>query len=311
MITYGYEATGPASDDIFVYFIDKTGKVTREIRVKQPYVSLIHDCAVTQEHIILPFACYITSMERLQAGRIHWGWDKQLPSMIGIMRRDGDGSDLRWFKGPERCMMHTLNAYSEGNKVVLYAPFYDSNFFPFFPNVDGSPWDPTKAVSYFRKLTFNLDSSSEGWEEEIVFPTRIGDLCKPDPRFMTLPTRYGFTSFADPTRPFDEARAGTAGGRVSNTYGRFDFHTGTIDRYFVGDTHSLQECSFVPRRGSTEEGDGYLVGTASNFAEMRTELIIADAKRLSQGDIARVYLPFRAGTQVHGIWYDAEELGLS
>src|SRR5690606_16961078 len=132
-------------------------------------------------------ACYTTSMERLKAGKIHWGWDRSRPSMIGIMRRDGDGSDLRWFKGPERCMMHTFNAYSEGNRVILHAPFYESNFFPFFPNVDGSPWDAERAVAYVRKLTFDLDKPGEGWEEEILFPTIVGDLGKTDHRFLTLP----------------------------------------------------------------------------------------------------------------------------
>src|SRR5690606_3609265 len=182
MVCYGYEAAGLATDDVWFYTIDRDGKVTHEIRVKQPYVSLIHDYALTQEHIVMPFAGYVTSMERLQAGQIHWGWDKTKPSMIGIMRRDGDGSDLRWFKGPERCMMHVFNAYTEGDKVVLYAPFYDSNFFPFFPNVDGSPWDPSKAKGYVRKLTFDLNSKKDTWEEEILFPTEIVDLGKVDHR---------------------------------------------------------------------------------------------------------------------------------
>jgi len=70
----------------------------------------------------------------------------------------------------------------------------------------------------------------------------------------------------------------------------------------------LQECSFVPRPGSREEGDGYLVGVAANYAEMRSELIIADASNLAAGDVARVILPFRASAQVHGIWASAEEL---
>lgn len=309
MITFGYEATGPATNDLFLYYIDKAGKVGREVRLKVPYVSIVHDFAVTQNHVIIPFACYTTSMERLKAGKIHWGWDKKLPSMIGILRRDGEGSDIRWFKGPERCMMHVFNAHSVGDKVTLYAPFYDSNFFPFFPNVDGSPWDPSKAVAYVRKLTFDLGKPGDSWEEEILFPTPISDLGKVDQRFTTLEQRYAFTNFADPTRPFDEARAGNVRGRVSNSYGRFDLRTGKLDRYFVGDTHTLQECTFVPRRGSTAEGDGYLIGTASNLAEMRTELIIADAQRLGEGDIARVYLPFRAGSQVHGYWWNAEEIG--
>jgi carotenoid cleavage dioxygenase len=308
MIAFGYEATGLASDDLFVYYIDRLGHVSPEVRLKVPYVSMIHDFAVTQDHLIFPFACYTTSLERLEAGKLHWAWDRQLPSMVGVMRRDGDGSDIRWFKGPERCMMHVFNAYSEGDKVVLHAPFYESNFFPFFPNVDGSPWDPTGAVAYIRRLTFDLGKPGESWDEEILFPIQVGDLGKVDLRFTTLPQRYAFTNFADPARPFDEARSGMPRARITNTYGRFDLHTGAIDRLFVGDTHTLQECSFVPRRGGSEEADGYLIGTVSNLAEMRTELVIADAQRLGEGELARVHLPFRAAAQVHGCWYDAEQL---
>jgi carotenoid cleavage dioxygenase len=136
----------------------------------------------------------------------------------------------------------------------------------------------------------------------------ITDLGKIDHRFMTLPHRYAFAPWADKSKPFDEARAGNLQGRVTNSYARFDLATGTMHSLFAGNTHSLQECTFVPRRGSTAEGDGYLIGTASNLAEMRTELVIADAQRLGEGEIARVYLPFRAATQVHGYWYEAEQL---
>ncbi|MGX7896469.1 carotenoid oxygenase family protein [Tsuneonella sp. HG222] len=308
MVAFGYEATGPASDDLFLYTVSKTGEVTREVRLKVPYVSVIHDFALTQDHVIFPFGGYVTSMERLQAGKIHWGWDKAKPSMIGILPRNGDAKDIRWFHGPERCLMHVFNAHSDGDKVTLYAPFWNGNFFPFFPNVDGSPWEPQKAVAFVRKYTFDLSSKKDTWEEETLFPMPVVDLVKVDHRFTSLRQRYGFAPWADPSKSFNEARGGNLQGRVTNSYARFDFETGAMDSFFAGDTHSLQECTFVPRRGSTEEGDGYLIGTASNLAEMRTELVIADARRLGDGEVGRVYLPFRSATQVHGYWWDAEEL---
>src|SRR6478752_2638756 len=181
--------------------------VTRETRIKQPYVSLIHDIAVTQKHILLPFGGYVTSMERLKAGKIHWGWDQTKPSMIGVLPRDGEAKDVRWFKGPERCMMHTFNAYTEGNKIILYAPFWDSNFFPFFPPVDGSPWNPAKARAFIRKITLDLDKPGDSWQEEILWPTQVGDLGKVDPRVMSLETRYLYTLFGDDSRPVDRTHA--------------------------------------------------------------------------------------------------------
>ncbi len=76
--------------------------------------------------------------------------------------------------------------------------------------------------------------------------------------------------------------------------------------------HSLQECCFVPRnKNAGEGGDGYLIGVASNYAEMRSELVIADATRLAEGDVARVILPFRCSSQVHGLWVDSSEVAFA
>ena len=134
------------------------------------------------------------------------------------------------------------------------------------------------------------------------------DLIRIDQRYLSLPYRYAYAPFSDASRPFDEARAGNLKERVSNSYGRFDLRNGKIDSYFAGDTHSLQEPYFVPHAKEGPEGAGYLIGVAANYAEMRSELIIADAQNLAAGDVARVILPFRSTQQVHGIWVDESEL---
>ena len=309
MVAFGYEATGLATDDLFICTIDRAGKVRREVRVKVPYVSIIHDMALTHRHVVIPFSGYVTSMERLKAGKIHWGWDATKPGYIGVMPREGSAQDMRWFKGPNRCHMHTFNAYSEGNKVILYAPFWDSNFFPFFPNVDGAPFNPAKARAFIRKFTLDLDSSSDAWQEELLWDMPVVDIGKVDPRTLSLNSRYIYTGFTDPQMPYDRERSGPrAPASVPNSYGRFDIQTRKIDRYFVGKTHGLQECTFVPRGNA--EGQGYLIGVASNYAEMRSELIIADAEHLGDGDVARVILPFRLSSQVHGTWAGKDELPL-
>jgi carotenoid cleavage dioxygenase-like enzyme len=137
---------------------------------------------------------------------------------------------------------------------------------------------------------------------------QVGDLGKVDPRVMTLPSRYLYTLLTDDERLVDRSKMGAgAPARPVNTYGRFDIETGKVEKYFAGPTHGLQECSFVPRP-SGREGDGYLVGVVSNYAEMRSELVIIDAERLGEGEIARVILPFRISQQVHGVWADAKEL---
>jgi carotenoid cleavage dioxygenase-like enzyme len=308
LVSIGYEATGLASDDLYIGTLDGNGRLHHEVSLKMPYVSLIHDMAITHRHVVLPFGNYVTSHERLREGKIHWGWDPKKPSMIGVIPRGGTAKDVRWFEGPERCMMHVFNAHSVGNKVILYAPFYESNFFPFFPNVDGTPFDPTRARAYIRRITLDLDKRSNKYEEEILWPMPVGDLGKVDPRVVSFESRYLYTQFHDPDRPGLRASGGL-GGPPANSYGRFDIQTGEIQKFYAGETHALQECSFVPRNGGSE-GEGYLVGVATNTAENRSELVIADAQRLGEGDVARVLLPFRISQQVHGVWASSGELPL-
>ncbi len=208
--------------------------------------------------------------------------------------------------------MHTFNARTEGEKVVLESPVSDTNPFPFFP-ADPGNGDPPGAnhATNIRRHVFDLGSKRDDYVEQVVFERPISGLGRIDDRYISLPYRYAYAGFADPHRPFDEARAGNLRGRVNNCYGRFDLHTGATSAYFAGETHTLNEPVFVPRSAHSAEGDGYLIGVANNLAERRSELVIADAANLEAGDIGRVILPFRLGAQVHGNWIPAERLAFT
>jgi hypothetical protein len=47
-------------------------------------------------------------------------WDPAAGTHIGIMPRNGTTANIRWFKGPAAYVYHPLNAYTEGDKVVLW-----------------------------------------------------------------------------------------------------------------------------------------------------------------------------------------------
>ena len=311
LLTFGYEATGELSDDVFFYVIGKDGNVKHEVRFKAPVVSMMHDMAITRTHVIFNTCGFTSNKAWLDSGKVHWGWDATIPTWVGIMPREGTARDIRWFRGPERAAIHLLNAQTIGDKVIVEAPVSNANPFPFLPQTDGSVWNPANGRITLRRWTFDLGSSKDTWEEECLFPEIAAALPRIDERFWSLPYRYGFVGYPDASRPFDVARSrAPQQGRITNCYGRLDFRTGKVDTYFAGDTHSLSEVQFVPRHRGAEEGDGYLIGHCANFAEMCSELVIADATRLADGDIARIRLPFRAHTQVHGWWVDATDLPL-
>ena len=306
MICFGYEATGEASRDIFVYFIDKTGHVTREVRFEAPYVSEMHDMAITRDHIVIPLYPLTTDKEWLAAGNLHWYWDDRLPGYLCVLPRDGEAKDVRWIKGPPYAMVHTLNAATEGSRIVLDGTVSDANPYPFFVNRSGEPWSPRTGASGVRRWTVDLDSKHDGWDEQRFFPMATGRLPRIDDRFASLPYRYGYMGYSDPARPPDTSLAPGRAYPMNNTLGRLDMNGIKLDSLFVGNNGTLQEACFVPKRGKSQEGDGYLVGVFTNMVDSRSELIVIDATAMEE--LGRVILPFTVQVQVHGVWASYEEL---
>jgi carotenoid cleavage dioxygenase-like enzyme len=284
MIAYGYEAKGILTRDIAVYTISPAGKVIKEVWLQSPYLGIIHDIAITQKHVIIPVIARTSSMERLKAGEPMWEWDGSLPTMVGVLPRDGDGKDVRWFKGPSRNTLHFLNATDRGNTVTMELPTSSGE----------------RDASQIRRWTFDLDSKSDAFQEDVV-STTPGFLPRMDDRYLSLDYRYAFISSRVPgATPDPKANPMMAGTQVIQ---RLDVRTGDIKQCAIEGKVALQESCFVPRAGSKSEGDGYVMTIASNFDTMSSDMIITDAQHLEDGVIATVKLPFRLRSGTHTNWF--------
>ncbi len=291
MIAYGYQAKGDLSDDIAIYSFDAQGNKTWEAWIKSPYLGIIHDIAITRKYVLIPVISRTTSLDRLRAGEPMWEWDDNLPTMVGVIPRGGDPRDLRWFTGPARNTLHFLNAWDDGNRIHMELPVSDGERTP----------------SHIKRWTFDLRSGESAFSEDVI---NMGNspLARMDDRYCGQPYRFGWVGNSNPDLPLDTEATGMQPGRVTNTYQRFDIHTKETADFFVGPVSGLQEVCFVPRSASAAEGDGYLLGVASNYQDMTSELVIGDAQRPEEGPIARVRLPFRLRGGTHGAWMPSTDL---
>jgi carotenoid cleavage dioxygenase-like enzyme len=308
MIAFGYEAKGFGTDDVNVFSIDRSGKINWEAWIKVPYVSMIHDFAVTQKYIVFYVMPMALAMEQMKQGGVHWAWDSSLPTYLGVMRRGGDGKDIRWFKGPERCATHVMSAFSDGDRVYVDVPMARRNQFAFFPHVTGS-FDPALAQTRITRLSVDVSKkSARDYKMEELYPDITGELPRIDERYLTLPYRIGFLMASDPSKP---RHPKLPSGRLSNCYVKMDHATRKTSTFFVGHDASLSECVFSPRSDNAPEGDGYLIGVATRLLEGgRTDLVIVDTAQMEAGPVATVKLPLRAPGQIHGWWAAARELKL-
>lgn len=293
MIAYGYQAKGDLTKDVAVYTIGKDGHIKNEVWFKAPYVGIMHDMALTQKHILIPLVARTTSLARLKAGEPMWVWDGSLPTYVAVLPRDATSEkDVRWFKGPARNTLHFLNAVDHPDGTITMD----------LPTSSGER-DP----SQFRRWTFDMNSKDENFKEEVLSEVN-GLLMRMDDRYLSLPYKYSYSGHRDPKLPFDHDKAPGAGGFVTNCYKRIDIHTREEKTYFVGTVQGLQEPMFIPRKGAKGEGDGYVMGIASNYESTSSDLVIVDAQRMEEGAIATIKLPFRLRSGTHTNWYPADQL---
>ena len=289
---FGYEAKGLLSKDIFVFSADKDGNVNWSTTVQAPYAGMMHDFVVTQRHVVLYLTNMVADMDRIQAGGVHFSYDSQMPCYMGVMRRGGDGKDLRWFRGANLFCTHVMGGWSDGDKVIVDWDGGEGNQFPFFPS-KREPFDPAKSTGLLRRFTIDLSSrTNDRYQTETIYPEVSGALARQDDRFHTLPYRYGYlTGF------------GPRGG-----WWIVDHQEKKTQLVSVPD-YSLSEMTFVPRKKGAEEGDGYLIGIGSSTKESgRSDLILVDTMDVAAGPVARVKMPFKVVGQVHGFWADASEI---
>lgn len=288
MIAFGYEAKGLYTPDIEVFSVDKQGKINWQAWVKAPHVSMIHDFAVTQQHIAFLSIPLAANKELLDKGGPHWFWDSNLPSWLGVMRRGGDGKDIKWVKGPTWMATHSMGAWSDGDKLFFDMDGAPANQFPFFPSVSNEPFAPGAAQGKLIRMT--LDSSQKspnGYGMETLFPEISGGLSRQDDRYHTVPYRFGFLN--------------------GRGWQMVDHQTGKVGVFSQPDTR-LAEMTFVPRKKGAPEGDGYMVGIASRTKENgRSDLLIVDTQNLAE-PVAVVKMPYRVVDQVHGYWVPGDQL---
>ena len=72
-----------------------------------------------------------------------------------------------------------------------------------------------------------------------------------------------------------------------------------------GADHLVEEMVFVPRKGSSAEFDGWLVGTSLNVKAQATELHVFDARRIEAGPLVSWRAPMALPVTFHGCFQQA------
>jgi carotenoid cleavage dioxygenase-like enzyme len=308
LLGYSYAAKGEATDDLACWAFDRNGKKTWEVWFKSPYPGMIHDCAISEHYLVLALIPQVMDIERLKRGGIAFQWEPTYDQVYIVVPRGGSARDVRFFHAPNAMPGHTINAFDDGGKMYLDLPVATNNVFWFFPDKDGKFPPPGSFGTEVTRWCFDMnDRNSKA--VPTVFSRLAAEFPHVDDRYLGRPYRYGFMQAMDPTKPYNAERAGPIMGFFFNTFLTVDTRTGKADTWFAGDTSTTQEPVFAPKSAKAPEGEGYVMGIVNRRAEHRSDLVILDAQRMSEGPVATVKLPVRLKYGIHGNWVPATPIG--
>ena len=299
LLMFSYQAQGDCTRDFAFYIADAEGKIDHELWFEMPYPCMVHDFAVSEEHIVVPFFPMISDLEIIRNGGPFYQWHPDKPSHYAVFPRRGKADDIRWYRGPTVSAGHMLNAVTDtGNaRVYLDLCLYRGSCFEFFPAYDDSPFQP--CPPQLTRLSFDLNRSDKIYDTELLMPAPC-EMPKPDDRFMGRPYRYGFFICRSP-----EALAGDMG---MGAIGRYDHDTGELKTWSPGPGCGVHEPQFVPGGAGSAEGEGYLLVIVNRLEEMRSDVAILDAQQLEAGPVALIRMPTRVRSTFHGMWVPAQAL---
>ena len=274
--------------------VDRSGKLVHYVPIPFPGPRLPHDMMFTQNWSILCDFPLFWDEELLKRNvhvtRLHEG----LPSRFALIPRFGQPEDIRWFEADPTFVLHFINAYEEGDEVVLDGYFEEDPYPPPLDNAEGyghmmAYVDEHSFKPKLHRWRFNL---KDGTTCEERLDDRILEFGMMNQRYLGLPYRYAYSTTSKP------------GWFLFTGFVKHDLVTGESWEVQLTDGRYASEARFAPRVGTTDEDDGYLVSFVTDENRGTSECILIDCKRFDDGPVCRIALPHKISSGTHAHWAD-------
>lgn len=274
--------------------VGANGHVKHCVPIDLPGPRMPHDMAISEHYSILMDLPLIADPVAARLGRHKIVFDRSMPARFGIIPRYGASDTIRWFEATPCYMYHTINAWEEGDEVVMDCCRVNH------------PAPPETAVTRLEKMLGYLRLDARIYRYRFNLKTghtieqELDDI---NTEFPTINTRqlgrksryaYNVHITNDTTLLFD--------GIV-----KYDTERDTSETFTFGKGRYGSEAPFAQRDGAIAEDDGYLLSFIYDERQQHSELLILNAQDIAE-PLARVIIPQRVPYGFHACWVPGSRL---
>ncbi len=282
----------PVMDKVWHVIVDVNGKVRKQDPIKVEHGPSIHDCAITDNYILVFDLPVTFSMKELLAGaRFPYAWNDNHRARVGLCPRNGSAADTVWNDVDPCYVFHPANAYEKDGKAIVDVVAHESMF-------KTSKFGPDSPKSRLERWT--MDCNGGGKVERTI----LHDIGQEFPRYNEQMTckdyRYIYSiALASNVIGDDMIEMNVEDTRLF----KHDVVSGTVKARDFGTDRHPGEFVFIPRGDKVDrEDDGWLMGLVVDMKEQTSELHILNADDFMGEAQAIIHIPHHIPPGFHGNW---------
>jgi carotenoid cleavage dioxygenase len=287
LLAFGYSPLAPY---LRYLRVSADGQLVQSEGITVGGPTMMHDFNVTRNHVVFMDLPAVFDLDAALRGEMPIHWSDEYPARLGVMPRDGGDADVRWYDIDPCYVFHPMNAYEDGDRIVLDVARLD--------HIWRDSMMDFPAPQFWR---WTIDTASGKVREEQV-DDRPSEFPRVADSVVGLRHRYGY-AMAIPQGSSWENAAGLDGAIL-----KYDRATGARTEISFGRGHMPGEPVFAPRDGATDEDDGYLMTFVHDADTDTSRFVVLDAKTMDDTPIASVALP-RVPSGFHGSWIPSSVAG--
>lgn len=301
------------SSELTLYEFNSKFRLAQKATHSIPGFAIFNDFAVTENYSIFVQPSistnkmqYLMSKDPVKSLNM-----EQSNSILHVIKRGGEGSDVKSFAIPADDIsdadLQFCNAYEEdgGDVVVFDAIRSDGR------NVSkaGKVWPWASTLKDFQ----DISAKKSLWR----YSVRISDGSIQKDLISNMQPLFGVVNpnVSGQKHRFMYSTVGALDDDVAPPQGiaKFDLTTSTADTWTAKNYEFVGEPMFASRKGSENmnEDDGYIISVLLNGQKKESELIIFDARRISDGPVCRIQLGMVVPHGLFGCFTSSEEANWS
>jgi carotenoid cleavage dioxygenase len=294
MLAFGYAQFPPY---LTYYRVDANGELVQSTEITVNGPTMMHDFAASRHHVVFMDLPMIFDLDLAMQGGMPIRWSDDYPARFGVMPREGSDADVQWFDIDPCYVFHTMNAYDDGDEVVMYGCRIEE-LWRDSAEMTVADADPGAGPVLTE---WRLDRSTGRATE-----TRLDDVGSEFPRIPNPlaghRSRYGYTIGMGGAQG-SEALAGSL---HKYDFGSTGTGTASKDVHHFPAGHEPGEAVFVPADGAGNEDDGYMMTYVYQPETDTSYLAILDASNFAADPIAEIHVPRRIVAGFHTSWIPDE-----